>query len=91
MIFDRKGFQALSEEIQLKKEDLSLQVVIFGATVSADGDALKESVIGIAIVNLWYMIEDSCGIIMQVTLLFYFIMYVLNVQLFLTLVIYYVL
>jgi hypothetical protein len=69
MIFDRKGFEALSEEIQFKKEDLSLQIVIFGATVADDGEVLKESVIGVAIVNLWYMIEDSCGIVMQVMLI----------------------
>ncbi len=70
IIFDRPGLQALSDEISREREDLAIHIIF-----TADGDSTSnpdtqdDRIIGMATVNLWYMIEDSSGIVMQVELL----------------------
>lgn len=62
IIFDRKSFQLLSEEISHWQDDISMQVVVSGTENKSGHDRI----IGIATINLWFMIEDSCGIVLQV-------------------------
>lgn len=66
--FDRKGYKLLSEEIEKEGDELALQIIVFGEVQrSDDADDVEDKVIGIASVNLWFMIEDSCAIVLQVS------------------------
>lgn len=65
--FDRKAFQRLKEEIEDEGDELALQVIIFGEFKSSDAtDEIEEKILGIASVQLWYMIDNSCAIVLQV-------------------------
>lgn len=68
MEFDRKGYKLLTEEIADEGDELALQIIVFGeCQQSDDEDDVEDKVIGIATVNLWFMIEDSCAIVLQVS------------------------
>ena len=65
--FDRKSYKLLAEEIEREGDELSLQIIVFGEVQrSDDADDVEDKVIGIASVNMWFMIEESCAIVLQV-------------------------
>ena len=67
IVFDRPGLQALSDEISREREDLAIHIIFTAdGDSSANPDTQDDRIIGMATVNLWYMIEDSSGIVMQV-------------------------
>ncbi len=71
IIFDRKACRVLSEEIDREREDLSLQIIVLGSSSLSDDNEISDRVLGVASVNLWFMIEDSCGIVLQVLYRFF--------------------
>lgn len=61
----------LADEIENERDELALQVIVFGEIQrSDDEDDIEDKVIGIASVNMWFMIEDSCAIVLQVCCLY---------------------
>jgi hypothetical protein len=65
IVFNRPGFQLLTDEISREREDVAVQIILLGE-FDDDSEYPENRVIGMATVNLWFMIEDSAPIVLQV-------------------------